>query len=258
MGSKNRIAKHILPIMLAERKEGQYWVEPFVGGANMIDKVDGNRIGADNNKYLIAMWNELQKGWIPPEFITREFYSECRNKYNNNSALESEYHIIGYVGFNGSYGGRFYDGGYAGKTITKQNKERNYPLEAYNNVIAQIDNIKDIQFHYSCYKILRFPDNSIIYCDIPYKDSKEYKTAKDFKHEDFCDWARQKATEGHTVYVSEYTMPDDFECVWSKEVSSSLRANGVISGDKKSTEKLFRLAKKRIEDTVVEKGLFDE
>jgi DNA adenine methylase len=46
MGSKNRIAKYILPIMLAERKPDQWWVEPFVGGGNMIDKVDGNRIGA--------------------------------------------------------------------------------------------------------------------------------------------------------------------------------------------------------------------
>ena len=53
MGSKNRIAKHILPIMLKDRKEGQYWVEPFVGGANMIDKVEGNRIGADFNESVI-------------------------------------------------------------------------------------------------------------------------------------------------------------------------------------------------------------
>ena len=41
MGSKNRIAKHILPIILKDRIENQYYVEPFVGGANMIDKVDG-------------------------------------------------------------------------------------------------------------------------------------------------------------------------------------------------------------------------
>ncbi len=31
MGSKNKIAKHILPIMLAERGD-RVWVEPFVGG----------------------------------------------------------------------------------------------------------------------------------------------------------------------------------------------------------------------------------
>lgn len=52
MGSKSRIAKEILPIMLKERGE-RTWVEPFVGGANMIDKVEGKRIGADLNYYLI-------------------------------------------------------------------------------------------------------------------------------------------------------------------------------------------------------------
>jgi len=52
MGSKNRIAKEILPIMLKERNQ-RTWVEPFVGGANLIDKVDGKRIGADINPYLI-------------------------------------------------------------------------------------------------------------------------------------------------------------------------------------------------------------
>ena len=55
MGSKNRIAKYIIPIMLSERKENQTWVEPFVGGANIIDKIDGERIGADINPYLISV-----------------------------------------------------------------------------------------------------------------------------------------------------------------------------------------------------------
>ena len=52
MGSKNRIAKEILPIMLKLRGD-RTWVEPFVGGGNMIDKVQGKRIGADINHYLI-------------------------------------------------------------------------------------------------------------------------------------------------------------------------------------------------------------
>lgn len=41
MGSKWRIAKHILPIILEGRNDGQYYVEPFCGGCNMIDKVQG-------------------------------------------------------------------------------------------------------------------------------------------------------------------------------------------------------------------------
>ena len=39
MGSKQRIAKHILPIILASRETNQTYVEPFCGGCNSIDKV---------------------------------------------------------------------------------------------------------------------------------------------------------------------------------------------------------------------------
>ena len=67
MGSKARHAKELLPIILAGRTEGQWYVEPFVGGANMIDKVDGNRIGADINEYLIEFLSALQKGCVPPQ-----------------------------------------------------------------------------------------------------------------------------------------------------------------------------------------------
>ncbi|MBV5283410.1 MAG: DNA adenine methylase [Paludibacter sp.] len=56
MGSKRRIANDILPIILENIQPDQYYVEPFVGGCNMIDKVKHSlKIGADNNQYLIAM-----------------------------------------------------------------------------------------------------------------------------------------------------------------------------------------------------------
>lgn len=58
MGSKSRIAKHILPIMLddAEKHGITTWIEPFVGGGNMIDKVPDRmrRIGIDCNPHTIA------------------------------------------------------------------------------------------------------------------------------------------------------------------------------------------------------------
>ena len=77
MGSKNRIAKHLLPIML-ENRNGRTWVEPFVGGANMIDKVDGKRIGSDIHKHLIALHKALQSGWIPPTEVSKEMYYEVK------------------------------------------------------------------------------------------------------------------------------------------------------------------------------------
>jgi DNA adenine methylase len=43
---------------------------------------------------------------------------------------------------------------------------------------------------------------------------------------------------GHTVFVSEYNMPDDFTCIWSKEQVSSLTRD---TGSKTAIEKLFTL-----------------
>jgi DNA adenine methylase len=54
-------------------------VEPFVGGANVIDKVQGKRIGGDKNEYVIALFKALQNGWIPPKNVSEE---ECE-KFKN-------------------------------------------------------------------------------------------------------------------------------------------------------------------------------
>ena len=107
MGSKWRIAKHILPIILEGRKDGQYYVEPFCGGCNMIDKVPGNRIANDGNPYLIAMWEALSRGRDPPKIISREHYCEVRTSYKQNSD-KYPMHYVGWVGFMGSFRGAFF------------------------------------------------------------------------------------------------------------------------------------------------------
>lgn len=83
MGSKNRIAKHILPIMLKEMEEKGYttWVEPFVGGCNMIDKVPDKykRIGADLNEHTIAAMLCIRD--FPdktPDNVSEEYYRQLK------------------------------------------------------------------------------------------------------------------------------------------------------------------------------------
>lgn len=229
MGSKNRIAKYLLPIILKDRKEGQWYVEPFVGGANMIDKVDGNRIGGEYNKYIANMWIELEKGWIPKSNYTKEDYTFIKN--NKDKVL----HETGYVGINCSYSGKWF-GGYAGIVETKEGL-RNYQDEAFRNTLTQIPNLKGVKFIHSSYDQLEIPSNSIIYCDPPYEGTAKYKD--DFDHKKFWNWCREKSKEGHQVFISEYKAPEDFECIWSQEVKSSLSANGKIGGNKVSIEKLF-------------------
>ena len=49
-GSKAKIAKYIIPFIMKELKPGFKYVEPFVGGCNVIDKVYWPiKIGYDNN-----------------------------------------------------------------------------------------------------------------------------------------------------------------------------------------------------------------
>ena len=62
MGSKARLAKEIAPIINKLIKENNIktYIEPFVGGANMIEHIICERkIGIDNNEFLIAMWKAL-------------------------------------------------------------------------------------------------------------------------------------------------------------------------------------------------------
>jgi DNA adenine methylase len=234
MGSKARIAKHILPIMLKNRKEGQWWVETCVGGGNMIDKVEGNRLGADNNLHVIELLSGLERGWIPRESYTKEEYLSAQ-RGENKCSIET-----GYISINCSYSGKIW-GRYAGQSNTAQGV-RDYTNEAYKNVVKQAPKLKGVCFKHSDYKDLLIPDRSIIYCDIPYKDTYsevEGYGKLSFNHDDFFEWAREKVKQGHQVFISEYQAPDDFICVWSQEVKSSLSANGKSGGSKKSIEKLF-------------------
>lgn len=63
VGSKNRLSKDLAPIIqnyIDNNNIKNYW-EPFVGGANLIDKIKcENRYGSDIHKYLIALLQHVQ------------------------------------------------------------------------------------------------------------------------------------------------------------------------------------------------------
>lgn len=223
MGSKNRVSKHILPIILKNKKDNQYYIEPFVGGANTLDKVTGLRIGVDINEYLIAMWQAVVEGWMPRDDYTEdEYYYIKKNKDENK-------HLAGYFGFALSYGGKFFGG------WRRDSKgERNYVKEAYNNAKKQFPKLRDVHFECRSYDNIHLPKKSIVYCDPPYNNTTKYNN--NFNHDIFWEWVRSKVKESHKVFVSEYHAPDDFVSIWEKQISSSLTKN---TGSKSGVEKLF-------------------
>ena len=228
VGSKNRIAKEILKIMLPYRKENTYWVEPFVGGGNLIDKVDGFRIGSDKNKNaidaLLSIKNHIND--LPKNNLE---FSEI--DYNKLKDSDNNYLHKAYASFAFSYGGK-YLGGWSRDSLNK----RDYVSEAYKNAVKQNKALSNVELYVCDYKDLIIPEHSVIYCDPPYENSQGYNI--NFNHLEFWDWVEYISTSNKysKVFVSEYNASKKFECLYSKEIASSLTKH---TGSKKAIEKLF-------------------
>lgn len=143
-----------------------------------------------------------------------------------------------YVGFSMSFGGKWF-GGYRRDEKNSKGCVKNMETQSrrsYESLLAQAKFLVGIEFQNVEYWNLEIPPQSIIYCDPPYKGTTGYKDS--FDHDKFYDWLREKHKEGHTVFVSEYSMPDDFVCVWSKKMNNSLTQQ---TDSKKGFECLFKL-----------------
>ncbi|WP_431107891.1 DNA adenine methylase [Winogradskyella poriferorum] len=227
MGSKARFAKHLLPIILKDRKPKQSYIEPFAGGMNMIDKVDGIRIANDQHEELMAMWQALiYENWDPPKSVSEDEYKAI--KYNQDDYPK---HLVAYVGFN-SFGGKWF----AGYRRDKQGK-RDYWAEHYRNITKQVPNLEGVVLSCKSYTELEIPENSIVYCDPPYASTTKYRDG--FDHEQFWEWCRQQSKAGHHVFISEYNAPEDFKCIWEKPAKTSFSWHADNLPAKKSVERLF-------------------
>lgn len=240
MGSKRRIVNDILPIMMKDMNENTAFVDVFCGGCHVVEKVPGcyRRIANDKNNYLITMWSMLvNTGLEFPHTITKETYSHYRSIFNargfGREKITSDDAMIGWIGFMGSFNGRFFDGGYSGHSVGG----RDYISEQIRNTTAQIENLKGVEWNVGDYSELNIPSNSLVYCDIPYKNTKQYSISKDFDYERFYDWCREIKGQGHIVYVSEYWMPDDFTCVWEKPIKTTMNQKKTLN----AIEKLYTL-----------------
>lgn len=240
MGSKNRIAKHILPIMLKEMEDKGYatWVEPFVGGGgSMIDKVPNcfERVGYDLNGHTIqAMIDIRDSASKLPETV-----SDCEYKSYKGTPPN---HITSWVRFVCSFGGKF-ENGYAreketSKSAIERGSVRNFAEEGKRNAKLQSPKIQNVQFICESYENLDL-ENCLIYCDPPYQGTTGYKTGA-FDHEKFFAWCREMKSKGNSVFVSEYNAPDDFEVVWQGEIKTNFSSTRKAATHN-AVEKLFKV-----------------
>lgn len=220
VGSKNRISKELAPIIQSFiTPDTVGYLEPFVGGANMIDKIDCKlRVGCDIHKQLIALLCYAQaKPEKIPKAITEEQYNRIR--LNKDSYPDWQ---VGLVGFCATFGTKYF-GGYARNKKGDNSGIR--AAQAISNIVKQSPKLKGIIF-----KRIRFQNlpldkikGYVIYCDIPYKGTCKYSTDV-FPHEEFYEWVK-RASVHNTVLISEYWMPEEFDCIWEKECKVNFDSN---------------------------------
>jgi len=87
--------------------------------------------------------------------------------------------------------------------------------------LERLQQLERLNFYSSDYREVPIKENSIVYCDIPYKGTADYLGS--FDHHAFYDWA---ATREFPVYISEYSLHDPrFKLIYSVDKRSMLSAD---------------------------------
>lgn len=224
-GGKTRTCKQIASI-INNSITNEKFLSPFVGGGWVETLINTEKECYDKHPYLIAMYKELQKGWKPPNTLSKAEYDYIKENKDDKP------HLTGFVGFGCSFAGKWF-GGYA-----KDNTGRNYCLNAHNSILSKMEGFKDTYFDCKDYKELN-PKGYVIYCDPPYKGTTQYDKGLvgEFNTDDFWNTMREWS-KNNVVFISEYSAPSDFEVVWEQEVKLDIRDSD--NKKKKRIEKLFR------------------
>lgn len=219
VGSKNRLSKHLIPIIQSYiSNDTKAYIEPFVGGANMIDKIEcKKKIGIDIHKELVELLKYVQiLNNELPTHISEEHYNEVKNNKDNYSKWYQ-----GFVGFTASFSARYFDT-YARSFKADGITPRDMSNEAIRNIEKQRQNLQNIEFISGSFLQLN-PNkinNCVIYCDPPYRGTeKYYKKNKEngFPYDKFYDWCIEMA-KNNIVLISEYNIKDNkFEEIWQIE-----------------------------------------
>jgi DNA adenine methylase len=199
-GGKKRIGKHIAQVVLS-RERVSTWVEPFCGMCSVASEVFKRQPGvrfilSDDNQALINMLVALQGGWVPPTWISRLSNEEYRAlKFEPNDSPEHAF-----IATAMSFGGRWW-GGLAGVNA------RDNTAYFYRSGVSAASKIaKFLDQSHAELRCVPYPDvvppeESVIYCDPPYRGTTRIRT--EFDSESFAVWAESTA-QNHPVYVSEY------------------------------------------------------
>lgn len=106
-----------------------------------------------------------------------------------------------------------------------QYRERQHSLPRYSGG----GQFLPITFSVLDYEEVTIPEDSVIYCDIPYEDTNVYNKAEGFDYERFYQWCERQT---QPVFISSYQMPEDrFDCIeeFTHRSTLSATANNLVT-----------------------------
>ena len=261
LGGKQRLGKHIAPILFELWKTNNYsgYLEPFCGSLGVLKQmaplISDSTLGKNHPKIiandyhpdLIKMWQELQDGTLKMK------NSISSDEYEAAKLLKSPNGYKSFVGFGMSFGGKYF-GGYAMKYLN--DKKEDFCKEMVNSLTKTKPLIQNLKFTCKDYKTLK-PENMFIYCDPPYlaerfpiKYRRDVKYYDEFDNDEFWEVVRDWS-KNNTVVVSEMLAPSDFIEIWGKERYRSASQSKKTRFKDKNTETI------KMEKLFIHKSYFD-
>ena len=103
------------------------------------------------------------------------------------------------------------------------------------NIIPPPISLDALTWSATDYQDVPIPENSVIYCDIPYKGTNRYAgKGADFDHDRFYEWALRQT---QPIFISSYDMPkEDFKVIAEYSRTDTLSAT---NNSLRVTERIF-------------------
>ena len=196
----------------------------------MTEVLPGKVYASDIDAELIAFWKAIQDGWEPPDEVTEDDYKEVKanpDQYDDAT--------VWFVSVPCSFGAKKWDG------YARNSKGHNYAESGRRAALKTRPNLTDVTFEVRSYLDVT-PANALIYADPPYMNTTGYKGTDPLDYNVFWGWVFDRADDGCTVFVSEYSAPEGLEPVWSKDTATTFSSQVAGEGTgKKRTERLYHV-----------------
>jgi len=196
-------------------------LEPFCGGCSVTTEAASRGydaiIAADADPHLIAMWQAIQAGWLPPDSFSRAEYMALK------ADPDSDPIMAGFASRALSFGGKYW-GGYGSKEPTPQLKSSLGSITKQQRILQDPD--VEVVFAARDYREWEPEPGWLVYADPPYAGTT--KNGKDsFDSDEFWD-IMTRWSERCPVVVSEYAAPDGWVSLGSKvtRLTMSATTNG--------------------------------